>query len=187
MNDIEIEVMGELVVSLMKLEAKPEAQQRAIKWVCERFNFSTKAIETSKFNNASSNTRGVDFAQLPSDQFAGIAEISPDGDFVLTLRDLKAKSQLDAARRLIHIAIFTYSRLVKVPDMPSKELTKILKDWRVYDGNVRALISKSKGLIRTKDGGLALDAHSKNDAELFISEILNSEIKGLWAPGKNKK
>jgi hypothetical protein len=185
MNDIEVKVMGELAVALSKLEDKPDAQKRALKWLCERFDFE---IKNQSVNHANKNDKSSIVADLAttapsstSNEMPGIACLTSDGEYRVTMRDLKAKNKLDAANRLVHVCIYSYTQMQNLPDMPSRLLTSILKDWRVYDGNTRVLISKSKGLIRTKEGGLALDAHAKRDALKYIAEILNDEIAGKWS------
>lgn len=62
-----------------------------------------------------------------------------------------------------------------------KNLTPILKEWRLYDGNTRARLSKERGILRDGDN-LSLDAHARRDAERFIEEISDPEIKGQWKP-----
>jgi hypothetical protein len=186
--EIEVGVMRELASSLVKLQGEPEAQKRALAWLCETFQFAgPKNVAVEKLSLITTNLeKKSDKLSMLGAEMPGIAMITSDNEFALTLRDLKAKSQLDAARRLAHVAIYSYARLFKTSDMPSVEVTGLLKSWRVYDGNSRAMIANSQGLIRTKEGGIALDAHAKQEAESYIEEILNPEIKGTWAPGKRK-
>ena len=61
------------------------------------------------------------------------------------------------------------------------ELTPILKQWRVYDGNTRAKLGADKGILRDGDT-LTLDAHARRLAEQFIDDVLNPEIEGKWKP-----
>jgi hypothetical protein len=114
-------------------------------------------------------------------EIPGIARLTSNGDLKITIRDLKAKSGLDAAVRLAHVAIYAHEKLRGEPLSSRRTLTPILKEWRLYDGNTRARLSKEKGIIRDGDA-LHLDAHSRRDAERLIQEILDDGVSGNWRP-----
>lgn len=117
----------------------------------------------------------------PEKELAGIARLTDAGDLKITVRDLKAKNGLDAAVRLAHIAIYAYEHLAGQPLNSRKGLTPLLREWRLYDGNVRAKLAKERGIIRSGDN-LTLDAHAKRDAERYIEEILSNDVAGQWRP-----
>jgi len=122
-------------------------------------------------SSASSNT------ELP-----GIARLLDDGSLKILARDLKAKSALDAAVRLSYVAIHAYSVLSQGGKLSSRKgLTQILKQYRLYDGNVRARLARERGIVRDGDN-LSLDAHATTDAERYMGEITNAEITGQWKP-----
>lgn len=114
-------------------------------------------------------------------EMPGIARLSDTGELKITARDLKAKSGLDAAVRLAHIAIFAHEQLAGQPLSSRSGLTPLLKEWRLYDGNARARLSRDRGILRNEDS-LSLDAHARVDAERYIAEIQDSETHGVWKP-----
>ena len=114
-------------------------------------------------------------------ELPGIAQLSDKGDLRITIRDLKAKSALDAAVRLAVVATYAHEELTGQKLSSRRCLTPLLKQWRLYDGNSRARLAREKGIIREGDN-LSLDAHARRDAERFIEEIRNQTIKGTWRP-----
>jgi hypothetical protein len=112
-------------------------------------------------------------------EIPGVARVTDTGDLVITARDLKARSALDAAVRLAHVSIYAHHQLTGQHLSSRKGLTPLLKAWRVYDGNTRARLAKDRGIIRTGDS-LMLDAHARRDAERYVEEILNDEVTGQW-------
>lgn len=113
-------------------------------------------------------------------EIPGIARLSDVGELKMTVRDLKARSGLDAAVRLAHVAIYAYERLSGGQALSSsKGLTPILREWRLYDGNTRTRLAKEKGIVRDGDA-LRLDAHSRRDAEKYVEEILDPNVEGKW-------
>ena len=114
-------------------------------------------------------------------EIAGVARLTESGELRITARDLKAKSGLDAAMRLAYIAIYAHELLTNLPFSSRKGLTPLLKEWRLYDGNARAKLSRERGIIRSGDN-LSLDAHARLDAERYVNDILDVDIKGSWKP-----
>jgi hypothetical protein len=114
-------------------------------------------------------------------EIPGIAKVTESGELKITIRDLKASSGLNAAVRLAHIAIHACESLLDRGMSSRNELTPILKQWRVYDGNTRAKIGSDKGILRDGDV-LTLDAHARRLAEQFINDILDPSIEGRWKP-----
>lgn len=122
---------------------------------------------------------GVSGRTEDNKEIAGIAKLGSDGDLRITIRDLKARSGLDAALRLALVSIYAHQKLAGTPLSSAKGLTPILKLWRLYDGNSRTRLAKEKGIVRTGDE-LSLDAHATRDAERFIEEILDPAVDGVW-------
>jgi PAS domain S-box-containing protein len=87
------------------------------------------------------------------------------------VRDLKAKSGLDAAVRLAQVAIYAHERLTGRPLSSRKGLTPLLKEWRLYDGNTRARLAREPGIVRSGDD-LTLDPRGRRDAERLVEELL---------------
>lgn len=114
-------------------------------------------------------------------EIPGIAKVTESGELKLTIRDLKASSGLNAALRVAHIAIHACESLLHRGMSSRNELTPILRQWRVYDGNARAKIGADKGIFRDGDT-LTLDAHAQRLAEQFIADVLNPEVEGKWKP-----
>ena len=120
-------------------------------------------------------------ADRKNGEIAGIAKVSDSGELKITIRELKANSGLNAALRLAHIAIHACESLLERGMSSRNELTPILKQWRVYDGNTRAKLGADKGILRDGDT-LTLDAHARRLAEQFIDDVLNPEVEGKWKP-----
>lgn len=151
---------------------------RVLRWAWDKYGKYHKDSSFSKgpLKENISNVLGEgEFKEIP-----GIAQISEDGDFKLTVRDLKAKNTNDAAIRLAHVVVFAYENLTGEKKVSSRKLIiPILRRWRAYTGNTRNALAKEKGILRYGDK-VSLDAHSKRDAENFINEILDDSIKGSW-------
>ena len=64
-------------------------------------------------------------------ELPGIARVTLAGDFRLTVRDLKARSALDAAVRLAKVAIYAHELLTGEPLSSRRGLTPILRAWGI--------------------------------------------------------
>ena len=59
-----------------------------------------------------------------------VACLTPEGEFKITARDLKAKSANDAAIRLAHVVIFAYTKLKGDKAVSSRKvLVPVMKEW----------------------------------------------------------
>lgn len=103
-------------------------------------------------------------------ELPGIARVTPAGDFRLTVRDLKARSALDAAVRLAKVAIYAHELLTGEPLSSRRGLTPILRAWGLYDGNTRTRLAKERGILRSGDS-LSLDDQARHQAERLIAEM----------------
>ena len=165
---IEIEVMGEIDKSLKKLN--DEEITRVLTWINQKFGKSIKTLrqETEQIGN-----------ELP-----GIATVTDSGEFKVLIRDLKANSEKEAGLRLALLTIYSYTQLTGESTVSSRKIvTPALKEWRLYTGNVRQVISDHKGIIRDGDK-LSLDVHAKKEAEGFLNDVKDEAIVGSWKPGK---
>lgn len=173
MADREIEAMSVINEALSKVD---DAQTRAriLRWAVERFG----PIGGGLPGTAAASAR----PQLGDDEIPGIAKIDKEGKFHLTVRDLKAKGTIDAAMRLVHIAVRAHGLLSGEREVSSKNVVlPLLKSWRVYDGNTRAAIARHKGIVRSGDM-LQLDVHAEKDADKYIADTLDADVQGSWKP-----
>jgi len=161
---------------------------RVLRWALDRFGMGGMPPAVGQKKGKLDNNVIIAEGEVDTKEIPGIAILSEDGQFRLTVRDLKAKNLKDAAIRLVHVAIRAYTKLTGKTTAPSKNvILPLLKDWRVYDGNTRVAISRHKGVLRKGDE-MSLDFHSQNDADQFIEEILDENVKGAWSPaGKGRK
>jgi len=175
----EVEVMkviGEALDGLSDLEAR----SRVLAWAASRFG---SALPTRQLvlSGAGEHLTGFGIASRDK-EIPGVARLSENGTLEVTVRDLKAKSTLDAAIRLGLIAIRANEILTGSASLSSrKALVPILKDWRAYDGNTRPALARHKGILRNGDN-LSLDAIAKKEAEKYIAEVLDDSISGNWNP-----
>lgn len=103
-------------------------------------------------------------------EIPGVALIDEEGRLRITLRDLGGKTKTEKARRLVYIAIRAYGKLTGEEGVSSRQIvTPILKEWRLYDGNSRAMMASDKGIQRNGDV-LRLDVPGKREADEFIAE-----------------
>jgi hypothetical protein len=182
--DAEIEAMKAIGDAL---EALPdtEARSRVIAWAASRFSTNLSAPAMSPARNLPSYSVPAPHGQRGK-EIPGIARIADNGNLELTIRDLKARSTIDASIRLAHIAIFANEQLTGSTSLSSRKvLVPILKSWRCYDGNTRPALAKQKGILRTGDN-LSLDAIARKDAEKYITEVLDDAAVGNWNPNAKR-
>ena len=178
--DAELEAMRIIGSALADLE--PAARVRVFSWIESRFEIN----QTQRGVTGIPRTSGS--AIVEESEIPGVARLTDAGHLEITVRDLKAKSATDAAIRLAHIVLLAKEKLTGSKTTSSrKELTPILKQWRVYDGNTRAALGQHKGIHR-KDDELSLDAISRQEAESYIAQVLDDSIHGPWNPvGRGRK
>ena len=174
----EIDAMRVVAEAIENL-ADPEARMRVLSWLASKFG--APRYEAGKKDLRHGSGEG---ASLPitEEELPGIARRTANGDLEVTVRDLKAKSTIDAAMRLAHIVIYANEKLKGERAVSSRKvLLPILKEWRAYDGNTRPALAHHKGIHRDGDQ-LSLDTIAKKDAEKYISEILDDSVTGTWNP-----
>jgi hypothetical protein len=182
-QDKEIAAIAVISAALAGL-SDAEARQRVISYVLARYlpqGGALPAIPAPRAAVASPATPVSPTALTATNEIPGIARLTEAGELRVTVRDLKARSGLDAAVRLAYVAIFAYQKLAGRPLSSPTGLTPLLKTWRLYDGNTRTRLGRDKGILRSGDD-LSLDAHATRDAERFIQEILDDAVEGGWKP-----
>jgi hypothetical protein len=184
-DDNEIAAIAAISLAISKLPDS-DARRRVLSYVFARYLPEGSVLSVSSPPSlpqpaTSVAPSPVAVVELTQRELPGVARLTDAGELRITARDLKAKSGLDAAVRLAHVAIYAHERLTGQPLSSRKGLTPLLKEWRLYDGNARARLAKERGIIRSGDS-LTLDAHARRDAERYVEEILNEELTGQWRP-----
>lgn len=184
-DDSEITAIAAISGALKKL-SDADARRRVLSYVLARYLPDSTAVtpqapRVSGLAPSAAAPGPIPVVEHMQRELPGIARLTDAGELKITARDLKAKSALDAAVRLAHIAMYAHERLTGQPLSSRKGLTPLLREWRLYDGNTRARLAKERGIIRSGDS-LSLDAHARRDAERFADEILNDEVSGQWKP-----
>jgi hypothetical protein len=187
--DLEANAIASISIALRPLDE--EARSRVFEYVARRFSFGSSVPNTASASLAASPSQNAilvappkntgDNASMSLGEIAGIALKEGDDGIRITVRDLKARSGLDAAVRLAHIAIYACEKLLKRPLSSRNELNPLLGEWRLYDGNTRARLAKEVGIVRDKDN-LKLDAHARKAAEKYIEDVLDESTSGRWKP-----
>jgi hypothetical protein len=179
--DKEIEVMGKVSKALSEIKDE-DAIQRVLNWIMDKYGAEPRQP------NSSSTTQRPQSLGVPSPsnpQTNGINDIgviTPSGDLKITIRDLKAKSAVDAATRLALVTIYTHQKLTGEEYTSSRKIvTPTLKNYRLYTGNSRRVLGNHKGIVRDGDN-LTLDMHAESEAEAYLTEIRDSSISGSWSP-----
>jgi hypothetical protein len=179
----ELDVMRSIADSLGGLEDE-QARSRVLMWAIAKFGNGTVATQANARtpNNMSAPQRAP--APTGADgEIPGIAKLSPSGDLLWTVRDVKARTANDAAIRLAHVAIWAANQLTGVQNISSKNvLVPLLRRWRVYDGNTRKALAAQRGIVRDGDS-ISLDFHAGQEAERYVNEILDPSVEGKWRPG----
>ena len=178
MSDSEFNAMKNIHEALSSLKDN-EARERVLKWTSSKFGLSSALLD-SQDNPQPGGSPPSGSPETNIGEIPGIAFLGDNGQLIITARDLKANSKIDAGIRLVHVAIRANELLNKEKYASSrKTVTPILREWGVYDGNTRREVANHKGIIRQKDN-LSLDVHSKREADKIIKEILDDSIKGKW-------
>ncbi len=184
MKDVEIEAFPKISEALGAIE-DDAARDRVLRWAILKYGQKTKQELQLETIPSAPAARPVTTAR--GNEIPGVAKLMDSGELKLTVRDLKAKSTNDAAIRLAHIAIYAYETLTGEASVSGRKvLVPLLRKWRAYDGNTRAVLAKQKGLVRQGDQ-VSLDEFARQDAERFIEEIRDSGLQGSWQPGSNTK
>ena len=177
--DAELEAMRVIGTALADLD--PGARVRVLTWIGSHFAIGTPPTQLP--------ARGLQMVGATTEvetEIPGIARVTEAG-LEITVRDLKAKSALDASIRLAHVVLLAKEKLTGAKTVSSRKELPILKQWRLYDGNTRVALGQHKGIHRNGDD-LSLDAISRRDAEMFIQQVLDDSVLGSWNPnGRPRK
>src|SRR5688572_8384948 len=106
--DPEIKAMNTIGEALIAIE-DAEGRMRVLRWANDKFGYQTVPIkpQSSRAANSGEPIKGPSGER----EIPGIAMLSEDGELRLTVRNAKARSAVDAALRLTHIAIRAHERL----------------------------------------------------------------------------
>jgi hypothetical protein len=163
----------------------PAAKQRVLDYVLARHlhaapvrtaasPVATKRAPRKSSESVESQSEGPVANEIPR-----VARLMANGDLRVLVRDVKARSKLNAAVRMAHIAIYAYEKLAGAPLQSRTGLTPVLKSHRLYDGNTRSRIAKEPGIVRDGDQ-LTLDDNARQAAEKYIGEALDASVEGKW-------
>ena len=183
-DDLEADAIKAISKALRTLPDNT-SRELVLDFVASRFSLQSKRLQSEPLaaRSPSDDSSKIVAVNAAADkkrgEIPGIAKVTESGELKITIRDLKASSGLNAALRIAHIAIHACESLLDRGMSSRNELTPILKQWRVYDGNTRAKIGADKGILRDGDT-LTLDAHARRLAEQFIDDVLNPDVEGKW-------
>jgi hypothetical protein len=109
-----------------------------------------------------------------------------DGESISLLETrLKAKSKKDYGIRLTLLFLY-YKHLAGFDNVSRSNLTAILDDASVEDGNLRSWIGNNP-LIGISNNQVHIKAPGKDAAKEYMAEMLNPEIKDKWQIGTTSK
>jgi hypothetical protein len=130
-EDSEIDAITAISKALATLEDS-DARRRVLSYVLARYlpELPLTPIETTTKTAPTSLVPGTPLPVSPHTQheLAGVARLTENGELRLTARDLKAKSGLDAAVRLAHVAVYAHEKLTGQSLSSAKGLTPLLKE-----------------------------------------------------------
>lgn len=179
----------EAIVAISKVLSKIVDQamrKRILSWACEKYAEMPAAVTpTARLGTAAPSAATISpLPEATSKEIPGVAILEDDGKIQFTIRDPKAKSAADAGIRSTLVAILVHERLTGKPEASSKNLVvPLLRDWRIYDGNIRQALADHKGIIRAGDS-MRLDSYAKAEAESILQQIQDPEIQGKWNPNQ---
>ncbi len=177
----ELEVMRVVGEAIENLD-DPEARARVLSWLGSRFSMPHLGLRRKELEHPTDF--GKPAAVVTLGEMPGIARLTASGELEVIVRDLKARSTVDAAIRLAHVVIYANEKLKGERTVSSRAvLSPILKEWRAYDGNTRPALARHRGIHRDGDA-LSLDTIAKKEAEKYIDEILDDTIQGTWNPNR---
>ncbi len=101
-----------------------------------------------------------------------------DEQLRLTETRLKAKSKLDAARRLTYLFLYAHE-LEGRAEIPRKVLKEELEKAGCFDRNVATWINKNPDLLREEDR-LGLQKSGREAAQKVLAEVLDPNIPDRW-------
>lgn len=139
-------------------------------------------IDNRKIEEAEVIHDGPDTPEL-----AQLGKIFKNDGNKITLSEtrLKAASKLDYGKRVSILFIY-YKTLSGIDQVPRKDLTAILQNASVEDGNLRHWIGTNP-LIGVNNEHVELKAPGVDKAKQFLKEISNSEKNDGWQIGSHAK
>jgi len=185
--DAELLAMGEIYSIIKGLD--PAAQQRVFNWLTSKIGIA--AIPVKSEDKHPMDARPISSQSINTSTQKGdlsdVATVTPEGQFHLSVRDLKASNTKDATKRLVYVIIRSYTQLMKTQSVSRKDIINPeLLQWRLASGSVRGYIAADKGIIVQGDQ-LSLDQHALNEADQFINEIQDPSKVGSWKPESGKR
>ena len=110
-----------------------------------------------------------------------------EGDKISLIQPtLKAKSKNDFLKRLICLFL-QFKKDMGVETVPRNELTILMKQCSIEDGNSRATVGHEKSLFRSDSTGVELLLPGSEFVKEIKSEMMNSEIPNTWKIGTKGK
>ncbi len=119
---------------------------------------------------------------MPPAAFGTLASVAEkdDGNVHITASDLKAKSAMEAAHRLVYVTLLARRTLLNETKTPRKVLVETLRGYNLYDGNSRLMIANDKGLVRDGRKSIWLSQPALDVARKFVNDIQDPNTKGTW-------
>jgi hypothetical protein len=109
-----------------------------------------------------------------------------DGDkTTLSETRLKASSKRDYGKRLAILFLY-YKSILGTDNVPRKELTGIVENASVEDGNFRYWLANNP-LIGINGDMVEIKAPGKDAAKKYLVEIANTDLKDKWQIGTTSK
>jgi hypothetical protein len=108
----------------------------------------------------------------------------------MTLRlvgDLKAKSAMDAAKRLIYITLLVRRDLLQEKKTKRAIVNDVLKSYNLYDGNTRNIIPKDRALVCEGLEYVSLSGAATPIAWEYVKAVQDSSVTGSWRPTTVRK
>lgn len=129
--------------------------------------------------NISPNSPSADIVETTSGrrEWPGVASFDPVARRLsISVRDWKTKSKIQQGMRCAYVILRAWERFTGEEAVSSRDVvTPVLKEHRLYDGNLRSALSKDKGIHRNSDM-LWLDVPAKDAADKIIAEVLTGDV-----------
>lgn len=149
---------------------------------------STVAKERTSRGDQPSGSGGSDGrASQSAGKLDNVAEKDSDGKVHIVATDLKAKTAIDAAHRVIYLALLARRQLLNETKTPRKIIVETLRGWNLYDGNSRRLIARDKALVRDGRKTVCLSNPALQEAWKYVKQIQDATVKGEWTPSGGRR
>lgn len=155
---------------------------------------SSKRKNQSQINNIleekiEDKTEDVEFSEIKTDskndKILSIFNNNNGGKITINETRLKAHSKRDYSIRLTLIYIYYKSIVNNDEKVLRTDLTAMMKDASVEDGNWRAWLGKNN-LVGVHDDYVELKAPGRENAKQIISEIFDTNFEDKWKLGSSK-